>query len=591
MQKVLLTWYGITDLRSALDFERGSTGPILGALKNGAYSTVVILGCTFQERLDACAEIDEAQFRNCLAGVDKSDYGKMNAFVQSFANTDLAHRHYIGWLQSNLKELGISTQIVFQRIMLCRLNDTEGIYEAANKAMSVIESQCPDAMVSLFLSPGTPVMAFVWALAALNYPRLKKRLISSSQPGKAPEAIKLPAEWLEWNGKRARQEETKEYDICFHLFGDQRLPSYWGMKQFACKRHVFITSKSYHPEVCLKPFADEAELKVIYVKPYDPENVRVQVLKYISTLEPNVRIAFNLTGGTKLMYAGAYAACRKVNGTPMYFNTQANAVVNLLTFEKERIRPINSVTPFFELNGNESRISHCGYWDEIPDIELPRRQELTELLVRRATQLSKNYKVLCEKSEPKSNKELLTPEGFVPFSMHGNGFSASIDMDAHVNLTVAGAPYSFAHFPGFAKYITGGWFEEYVYACLKPLEESGIIHDLRIGLEVSFSSRESGGDKTLQELDLTFTDGSRLYIVECKSGNVTTQHVMKLENIVRQYGGVGGRGLLISRFAPYDETVQKRLEDSKECRLICGRNITRLVENCLRVDQQLYLSV
>jgi hypothetical protein len=41
------------------------------------------------------------------------------------------------------------------------------------RALDEVE-QVSEKLVTLYLSPGTPVMAFVWALAALSYPELKK---------------------------------------------------------------------------------------------------------------------------------------------------------------------------------------------------------------------------------------------------------------------------------------------------------------------------------------------------------------------------------------------------------------------------------
>ncbi len=594
MKRVLLTWYGITDLRAALGFERGGDGPILGALKTGAFSSAVILGCTFMDRVAAVAFVDAKQFKEELNTVDVSDFKNMADFVSVFANTTLAHDYYIRWLKSKLSELGLSVEIAFSRVNLKKLNDTEGIYEAANRALSVVDRTFPDSIVSLFISPGTPVMAFTWALAALNFPRLKKRLISSSQPGVGPESVKLPSEWLAWNGKLSSiiKEDSPGYDVCFHLFGDQRLPSYWCMQQYECKRHVFLTSQGFHPE-CLKPFVGESEFDILYVPPYDPEVMRVLLLRYIDKLPSNARLLFHLTGGTKLMYAGALAACRKVNGTPVYFNSQSAAVINLVTFQQEPIRPIFNIERFFEVNGLDLKIANAGRWEDVPDISLPRRNDLTYLLNTRASPLSRNYPAMQAKSDVKKHRDMVTQEGFVPFDHAWPGCSVVIDKTASVRVTIDGRPFSFSHFPGFAKYITGGWFEEFVYLELKSLERKGLIFDLRIGFEITLvasqSSTSSHEDKPFQEIDLTFTDGYRLYIIECKSGLVQSKHIEKLESLVRKYGGIGGRGILVSRFQPYDAVVKKKIEDSKECRHACGRHIASIIERMILDDQRQYL--
>ena len=49
-----------------------------------------------------------------------------------------------------------------------------------------------------------------------------------------------------------------------------------------------------------------------------------------------------------------------------------------------------------------------------------------------------------------------------------------------------------------------------------------------------------------QEFDTMFTDGYRLYIVECKTGHINGDHINKLESLVRQYGGIEGRGILLN---------------------------------------------
>ncbi|TOP54630.1 hypothetical protein CGH13_24755, partial [Vibrio parahaemolyticus] len=63
----------------------------------------------------------------------------------------------------------------------------------------------------------------------------------------------------------------------------------------------------------MKQFIDEDQFFELPINPYDPEDVRRKILKIIEGLPPYFTIAFNMTGGTKLMYAGALAACRKVN--------------------------------------------------------------------------------------------------------------------------------------------------------------------------------------------------------------------------------------------------------------------------------------
>ena len=130
---------------------------------------------------------------------------------------------------------------------------------------------------------------------------------------------------------------------------------------------------------------------------------------------------------------------------------------------------------------------------------------------------------------------------------------------------------------------------------LQPLVDAGLIKDMRIGLEVSF--KEDDADKssssfsaqlsnlfgdTYQELDITFTDGRRLYVIECKAGNVNSEHVMKLQNIVRYFGGIEGRAVLASCFYPKNKVVRKKIADSKNLQSVSGNSLFRQLEEMIQ---------
>ena len=196
MKKILLTWYGMTDLRSALGFENGGCGPILNALMADEYAEAIVLECGVAEKQSAVAGVSFDDFSRELASVDKSDLAQRTAFVQKYASTSLAHECFEKWLTEQLAGVGCETRVRFRSISLKSLTDVDGIYAAENEAVSSVSREGPDAEISLFLSPGTPVMAFNWALAALKHPNLKKRLIASSLPNRAPDVVSLPEEWM-----------------------------------------------------------------------------------------------------------------------------------------------------------------------------------------------------------------------------------------------------------------------------------------------------------------------------------------------------------------------------------------------------------
>ena len=567
MKKYLMTWYGITDLRASLGLEQTS-GPVLAALLVEDYTDVIILGFTHPDKSRNKAD----EFQQKIENIRDSNPAVEREFINRFANSVEAHSHFTQWLEKQLIAAGKKVNLHFHPVNLKHLNDTEGIYEAATQVLNDVAAFEGEKLVTLYLSPGTPVMAFVWAFAALRHPALKKRLIASSQPERPPEEISLPNEWLEWHGKQIRATEAKfdQYDAIFHLFGEQRIPSLLGVIQFPSKKHIFVNSVKY-PSDIMKQFLGEAEYDEITVKPYDLENVRSTILEKIAQMPANANIGFNLTGGTKLMYAGALAACRKVNATPFYFNGRSSQMIYLNDFRTIKTKLIPSVETFIELNGNNLFISKAGHWADIPGIESLDRKNLTNELWDARSKISRLYRDLARYNN-----------GFQPFELYNRDIYAKLAKDKSAKISIGGKHFEFQEWPNFAQYLSGGWFEEYIFMKLQPLAESGMIKDMHIGLEISCKENSELFGSTYQELDITFTDGQRLYIIECKAGNVTSEHVMKLQNIVRYFGGNEGRGVLASCFSLDNKVVKKKIDESTNLRLISGNGLFEQLEKMIQ---------
>lgn len=580
MKKYLMTWYGITDLRASLGIEQ-TNGPVLGALLAEDYSDIIILGYSNQEKIDKSESEAQEYFQqklleiqNTTQGVDPSEIWK---FINEFSNTEQAHNHFVNWLEQQLLTFGNKAKVSFLPVSLRKLNDTEGIYDAATECLDTIATLEGEKLVTLYLSPGTPVMAFVWAFAALRHPSLKKRLLASSNANKPPESIALPSEWLEWHGKQVKTSvnDTDQFDVIFHLFGAQRIPILLGIIQFESKKHVFVNSKQFPAEV-MKQFIGDAEFVEIAVDPYDPENVRTIILNMLATMPSNIRVGFNLTGGTKLMYAGALAACRKVNATPFYFNSQNDKVVFLNDFDTVDTKAISSVETFINLNGNDLFVSKPGYWNEIPEINNPDRKRLTLKLWRERFKIQKLYKELAKYNDDSK-----------PFEISRDGISVKLTEDEQAEIHINGGRINFSKWPDFSRYLSGGWFEEFTYLSLEPFIKSGQIKDLRIGLEISFEesslhSKMMNFGNTYQELDVVFTDGKRLYVVECKAGDVKSDHVMKLQNIVRYLGGIEGQAILASCFSPSNKVIKKKIADSTNLESASGKDFLKNLESIFK---------
>lgn len=578
MKTFLLTWYGITDLRASLGFEN-TNGPIVGALAAEQYSEVVILGYTrsdndSKESIEAQKHYAKELAEIRSAGQDK-DLKATGAFITKFANTTAAHEHFVAWLKEKATSMGMGVHISFKSEKIRELNDTEGIYACAMQALDLVEREPGEKHVTLYISPGTPVMAFVWALAALGHPALKKRLLASSVIGKPPEVVALPAEWLELHATKREKaiDAASGFDVIFHLFGEQRMPSLLGIRQFESKQHIFVNSKEY-PAACMRQFIPHGEFAELAVDPWDVRGVHEKIVQRAKVFPSNAHIAINLTGGTKLMFAGALSAARVLGAVPVYFDSRNRSVTFVDSFQRESIKPIDSVETFLCLNSDglelsENTVVETGIFSHalqqiglkpsnnaVIEIVSPKRQTLTKALWEYRNKLSKLYQELKDYND-----------SFRPFRLEQLGLVFTLNEDESATIQGHELDLDLGRWPDFAKYLSGGWFEEYVYLQCKPYEDSGIIQDLRINVKLSMKQKDSGGNPKWKieynELDVVFTDGYSLYIIECKAGKVTQEQIMKLQNIVRFYGGIEGRGIIACCIPPNMDSVNKKIKDAK----------------------------
>ena len=558
----LLTWYGITDLRAALGLEP-SGGPVLGALRTGEFTDVIILGYTDPTKAGESIARKQSEWHLWLdrppAERETLTRPRELELVDAFSNTSEAHGLFKEWLRSEIEAAGLSVNVRLCVKELAILNDSKGIYDAVVRALDLVAKDRKKKRITFYLSPGTPVMAFTWAFVALANPELDIQILSSSEPRQPPTLINLPYDLLAPSNRRLKQVsqgDSMEFDVVFHLFGEQRMAPLLGVLQFPAKHHIFVTSDQYSSEI-MKQFMPDGAWSELRVNPFDPMSAKIQILKSVASLPTESRVGFNLTGGTKLMFAGAIAACRKVGGTPFYFETQNHNLVFLHDFAVMPMRGIDNLDMFFEANGFS--VLNQGNWNDNPCRQI--RIPLTNILWIERYAIAHTYWQISQYTK-------FYGDSFIPFK---KSFSdrkgellceVELDNNGRASINLKGTKYSFEYCPDFAKYLCGGWLEEYVYLSLHPLLRENVIRDLRVGLDITWKSNDESIANPIQEFDVTVTDGKRLFIVECKAGSLTNDHVYKLQHCVRNYGGIDARGIMACAVGPIKSLTKKRLEST-----------------------------
>lgn len=567
MKHYLLTWYGVTDLRAALGF--GPTdGPILSALKTKKYTDVVILAYTNPNKSSQGFTVEIRAKWEKWRGSDVETRLQMprdieQQIVDAVANTDAGHEIFNDWLTTELKANGVCCAIQIMSRELRHLNDAPGIFDAAAFAVTHALADTSEKTITTYVSPGTPVMAYTWALIARAHPQYSITVIASSDPRVPPETIDLPKNMLMPVVAGPKTAKPSEYDAIIHLLGRERMPIYFGMLQFKAGLHVFITTQDYQRAVndlsrCL-PKACQCRTVTIQ-DAFKPADTRRAIEKQVSKLPSTARVAVNLTGGTKLMFAGALSACWACGLEPFYFEINNHNIIFIRDGLTVPFKGAKSVTDFFVVNGFS--VITNGRWEENP-CRAERKEVTKELWDARQT--------LGKLSQTSEFRKYRVPWGKgrnPPFSWKWGDSQASFDSKGNLILILNGKSYRISACDDYEQYLGGGWLEEYVCSLLRELEERRVIHDVRIGVKVSYSGRSQDLNVLHSgEFDCVFTDGKRLWLVECKAGNVTQEHIQKLENNLKTYGGIAARGILVSAF-PILAAHEKRLKSTTSIRAI-----------------------
>lgn len=561
-KRILLTWYGITDLRAAMGLEP-SDGPVVGALRTGEFTDAIILGYTNRNKpTDGFSgELKTEWERLCARPVaERLAYPRerIQTMVSAVCNTEYAHSLFLSFLKS--ADLPVRYQFVPE--VLSFLNDARAINAAARRALHLALAGDEVKEITCFLSPGTPLMAYTWGLLAKENPRLHLRVIASSIPNKPPEEIDLPRDVVLDADAPCYGAPPETFDVIIHLLGNlTNLPQYFTLVQFDTLRHYFVTSEESEKARALKRLLSPgAVMETRVVDAFVPAHTRKAIESIIRSFPRDTRIGVNLTGGTKLMFAGGLNACNEFpNVEPFYFDVKQHNVTFIRTGRSVPFKGVRSIDGFFVASGHE--IITPGHWEDNPNRE--RRRSITLRLWGARQDLGHLY-------QSKMFRSYKTKYGYPdpPFRFETSRLQASLGQKrATLELNGWDCPISYSE--DFGRYIGGGWLEEYAYLQLLPLLKAGKIFDLRIGVEIAQSGRRPGfGETPYGEFDCTFTDGKRLYIVECKAGGVKQEHIQKLENNLKSYGGVAARGILFHSL-PLHYMIQRRIAASSSVVSLC----------------------
>jgi len=295
------------------------------------------------------------------------------------------------------------------------------------------------------------------------------------------------------------------------------LPAYLFTKEYYEENDELLFISTAEEADCIDLIAKQLEVdgafvKRIIINRYQDNLLYERICRTIkSKLNTETQYYLNLAGGNRYMTLSVQHVFEEFNTLFFYTQTRENQIVktifdNSIYDDDDEIFPIKhrmTLKEYFGLYGLQS------------DVDEPRKQVkeisfsqhlftmFSQSLLGRGdyevmeTLRSKyrNWKFLIVSEVENPHKEFMTPIpnlgkfldyiGFVP---ERKGSLQNYEIE----------------------YLTGGWFEEYVYSLIKEVLQPD---DIAMGVHIS-----NGIIKHNNELDVCFIKANKLFVIECKTG-------------------------------------------------------------------------
>ena len=354
-----------------------------------------------------------------------------------------------------------------------------------------------------------------------------------------------------------------EFDVVMHLVGGQTIPNYMAVKLSEARRHVLVvtdeTSRQF--DILRRAFKEQGEdfIGKITVPATDYKTIR-QILAEDKNVFAGQRVAVNITGGPKPMSTAALDLCREHGFVPFYIDTN----MRLIQFFAEPYKSIDlppafsTVQEFLELAGYA--VENSGAKPQ--DVLTPEKRMLLRSLWDSREKIGRAIVKFAYASKPKDwkpgeNKQMTYGAAVEELER----ISQSSMKDA---MLIGSWRRLFGREPDMDAAAFGGgvWLEQWLLMRLADSKNGQLLKDIRQGVKVKI---DSSSDKTAQDIDIAFTDGYVLTLVECKAGydGVKQEVVQKLENLRLNVGGVMGKGVIFSMREVRDEMLRQRISFGK----------------------------
>jgi hypothetical protein len=295
--------------------------------------------------------------------------------------------------------------------------------------------------------------------------------------------------------------------VIITIVSDQTVPNVLFIKEFGpAEKYIFITTQKMESPIRKTTYNIVIAAGIPTDKCNTIEVIEDSLLDIDLKLSEKLdidddEVLVNITGGTKIMSLGVYNYFSRNGAADIYYiPIGKNEVRQVFPLRKNRVKPLNfriNLLEYLKSYGVDVREKSFNAKNTLLKTEEQTKLlfesfiQNRQLLFFAAEEIRKNN-FRGKKIRRNINAEAAYFENVLVFSQYGVKFDSE-DLISEKE----------------TKYLTGEWFEEYLYPIIKSTLD---IKDNEIGMGVQLVK----GD-TPNEYDIIFTYNNSLYVIECKT--------------------------------------------------------------------------
>ncbi|MDO9253904.1 MAG: DUF1887 family CARF protein [Bacteroidales bacterium] len=325
--------------------------------------------------------------------------------------------------------------------------------------------------------------------------------------------------------------------------GGQLLPVYVGIKEFSPDTVHFIVSKESKDKLSLlKAFVTSISFTENICDPFDFLSIKQICEEVLSKIEVNDEVQFNLTGGTKIMVLAAQSIMqqKKING---FYINQDDTILFLQSYKIKELNCEISIKEFLELSGHKLSSSKAlSDFDKDDFIAVKEIDSFSSINSKLYLQINSKIRstYIALRKIPKNGQLEINK-------------SSTLIWSTNEIIVLSSGKEIFKILSNNVRnlFFHAAWWELIV---AQEISQWPKVKELLIQCELPF---KSDNKTTKNEIDILINLGRKLIFIECKSGMVKQEDINKIKIVKDTYGGVISKSLLVCRFAPSQNILEK----------------------------------